>query len=116
MDDAVARADRYADAALRLSPPVQPLACGKGCRHCCWATAGVVAPDALYLADDLRVRLSGDEFKQLLEHSSRRARRLERMDRGERLAARLPCAPLQNGCCSSYDSRPLVSGMAWGMR
>ncbi|HEX2923165.1 MAG TPA: YkgJ family cysteine cluster protein [Chloroflexota bacterium] len=106
--DAHSRAHRCAGAGLRITPPSEPLACGKGCYHCCWATVGVVAPDAIYMADELRSRLPEDEFSALVERSARLARRLQRMDRREKLAARLPCSLLKDGACSSYEHRPLV--------
>lgn len=106
--DAHSRAHRSSHGALRVSPPLLPLACGKGCYHCCWATVGVVAPDAIYMADELRGRLPDDEFAILAERSARLARRLHRMDRRERLAARLPCSLLKDGACSNYEHRPLV--------
>ncbi len=108
MGDAIARGGRHSAAALQLSMPVTPLACGKGCHHCCWATVGVIAPDAIYVADELRGRLPKDELDALRVRSGRLSRRLQRMDRGERLAARLPCLLLRDRACSSYHARPLV--------
>jgi hypothetical protein len=106
--DAHSRAHRCAGAGLRITPPSHSLACGKGCYHCCWSTVGVVAPDAIYMADELRTQLPEGEFSALAERSARLARRLQRMDRREKLSARLPCSLLKDGACSSYDHRPLV--------
>ncbi len=108
IEDALARADRCVDAAMQISPPLQPMACGEGCYHCCWATVGVTAPDVIYMADELRGRLSEDELAALHHRSVRLSRRLNGMGRGERLAARLPCALLRDGGCSNYRHRPLV--------
>lgn len=108
MGDALTRANRVSEVAMRISPPERSLACAKGCGHCCWATVGVVAPDAIYLAEALRRRLPDERLASLRHRSGRLARRLQRMGRGERLAARLPCLLLEEGSCSAYEHRTLV--------
>lgn len=108
MEDAGFRAGRYSAECLRASPPEQPIACGKGCEHCCWATVGVVASEVIHLADRLRVALSEEDLARLKKSAENRAEQLRSMERGERLRARVPCALLWNGACSAYEHRPLV--------
>ncbi len=108
MEDAGTRADHYAAEALSISPPTEPLACRKGCGHCCWSTVGVMAPEVIHLAERLRTTLSEEEFAALREMAESHAARLQAMDRGERLRARVPCALLRDGACSAYQHRPLV--------
>ena len=108
MRDAGDRAGRYGDGALRISPPVLPLACKRGCYHCCWATVGVVAPEAIYLAEGLRAQLPQGELSALTDRAENQGQRLQQMNRGERLDARMPCALLRDGGCSAYQNRPLV--------
>lgn len=108
MEDAIARANRYADEALQIEPPTQPLACRKGCSHCCFATVGVVAPEVIYLAEELRARLPTEELAALTERSARLSQRLQQLERGPKLDARVPCALLRDGSCSAYESRTLT--------
>lgn len=108
MGDACDRAETYAAEALRLSPPTESLACKKGCGHCCWTTVGVMAPEAIYLADQLRAALSEEELAVVQERAEDSAQKLQAMERGARLEARMPCAVLRDGTCSAYQHRPLV--------
>lgn len=108
VEDAMARAGRCVREALRIDPPARAVACGKGCQHCCWATVGVLGPEVLFLAEGLRARLPEMDLELLKEASAGRARELLGRDRGGRLEARLPCALLQEGCCSAYPHRPLA--------
>src|SRR5512133_962763 len=108
MEDAGTRASHFATECLRTSPPARPLACGKGCEHCCWSTVGVMATEAIHLAEQLRAELSEEEFAELREKANDHTERLQVMERGERLEARVPCALLRDGACSVYPHRPLV--------
>src|SRR5512133_3957290 len=67
MEDASTRASHFATECLRTSPPAKPLACGKGCEHCCWSTVGVMATEAIHLAEQLRAALPEGEFAELRE-------------------------------------------------
>jgi hypothetical protein len=108
MEGAIARAARHTAEAVHLEPPLQQLACKKGCHHCCWATVGVVAPEVLFLAGELRRQLPPDGFSALQARSNRLRRTLRSMDRGARLEARMPCALVQGRVCSVYEARPLA--------
>jgi|GEM_PF-4363111 len=106
--DAQDRALRNAEAALSLEPPILSLACRKGCHHCCWETVGVLAPEAIHLADELRGRLTEVELSALRRRATRRGAQLRDVDRSARSQLRLPCALLKDRCCSAYGHRPLA--------
>ena len=108
MEHAAGHAGHYASECLEATPPQQPVACKKGCEHCCFSTVGVVASEVIHLADRLRAVLSEEDLARLRERAEDRAETLQAMSRGERLQARVPCALLRNGACSAYEHRPLV--------
>jgi hypothetical protein len=108
MEETVVRAGRFTAVAAQLEPPTRDLACGKGCHHCCDATVGVVAPEVLFLAEHLRRHLTADDLASLHARSNRLRRRLNSMDRGARLEARMPCALVRHGACLAYVARPLA--------
>lgn len=78
-----------------------PIACGKGCSHCCHLWVSVSALEALALAkiarkrgDDIIARIrAADDFTHRYSH-------------GDRHAHPHPCPFLENNVCSIYEDRP----------
>jgi len=92
----------------REAPPKLPLACGKGCAWCCSLQVPVSAPEVLLLAEALRQTRSPDSLAAVRERVAALDARTRGLDDVQRLAARLPCALLENGLCSVYGVRPLA--------
>lgn len=92
---------------LVLDPP---LACQRGCIHCCYNQVAVTEPEAVFLGLHL---LETRDSKQLLALEAKTRALVESlkgkswrdigMDRHK-----LPCLFLENGTCSVYMARPLA--------
>jgi hypothetical protein len=78
-----------------------PVACGKGCHHCCHQLIMVTIPDVLRLAQALRgdaariarIREGAAQARVLVASGNKRPR--------------LACPVLQDNACSAYDARPV---------
>lgn len=91
------------DASLARHKPPQPMACSKGCGHCCHQKVSVNAVEAFAIARKLR------KARDLPAH---RARLAARPDWRERDLARAfdaakPCAFLADAVCSIHAVRPV---------
>lgn len=81
-----------------------PIACGKGCSHCCNIWVSATAPEVIYIAKRLpalvhdRVR-EANEFTKTFSHE-------------QRPFHPNPCPMLQNNECSIYQYRPLFCRLA----
>jgi len=87
----------------------RPMACGRGCPHCCVLNVAVLLPEALLIAEKITLNLAGaeqDELLQRLVHHSNWARW---MDDEERISRRAFCPLLAaDGSCSIHPLRPLA--------
>jgi len=100
VDDPVAFVSAMVNATVRDLSDV-PIACGKGCSHCCNIWVSVSALEALALAklarsrgDDIIARVSAaNDFTQQFSHENRNAHPH-------------PCAFLEDNICSIYEERP----------
>ena len=88
-----------------VQPPERPLACGRGCAHCCHITVVTDVPTVLNLAEHIRAHFATDQREDLRR---RMAKRIVAMLNPERVKARLPCPLLVDGACSVYQARPLI--------
>jgi hypothetical protein len=85
-----------------------PVACGKGCAHCCHSWVSVIAPEALFVAKQIRKKEGGD-FVEKVKAAYRITGDLDSAAR-TRLAA--PCPLLAADLCSVYQWRPAVCRFA----
>lgn len=109
--DTAELADVFASQALTASHDERPR-CMAGCSWCCNMKVTLYPPDLLRIVEFLRTSLNTDEFAAL----TKRVREMDAVTHGlhsdDRLAAKMPCPLLVNGCCSVYQVRPLTC-RAW---
>lgn len=84
-----------------------PVACKKGCSHCCniWVSASV--PEIFYLAKLLRGQASGREMAVREAHAA-----TEPYTHEQRPYHPFPCGFLENNECSIYEHRPVACRLA----
>jgi Fe-S-cluster containining protein len=87
----------------RTIPPAaaQSLACGRGCSHCCVQMVTVSAPEALFVAAQIRKRTPA-VAAMIAADARTRGLSLE-----DRLQLRQKCPLLSQDLCSIYAGRPL---------
>ncbi len=100
VEEAVAFIAAMVNATVRGLSEV-PIACGKGCSHCCNLWVSVSALEALALAKLARKR--GDETMERIRDANDFTQRFSHGDRGEHPH---PCPFLESNLCSIYDDRP----------
>ncbi|HEX3665963.1 MAG TPA: YkgJ family cysteine cluster protein [Rhizomicrobium sp.] len=81
-----------------------PLACGKGCSHCCVSWVAVSAPEALFV----RNAIPAAKMAATRESVSRMSQLTFGKSPHERLAMAVPCPLLIDRICSVYAHRPIV--------
>ncbi len=87
----------------------RPMACGKGCPHCCVLNVSILLPEGMLIADWLRSQLADEEYSGMREHLAAHRRRVRWMDDEERIFAGVKCPFLDDvGSCSIHQVRPLV--------
>jgi Fe-S-cluster containining protein len=84
-----------------------PVACKKGCSHCCHTWVSVAAPEALFIAKILKQRNSAVAERVRLVHEQ-----TKEYDFDTRDAHPHPCPLLEDDACSIYDARPKVCRLA----
>jgi len=95
------------DATMKAGPSL-PVACAKGCSHCCHAWVSVTAPEVLYLAK--RVRKARGEAAVERVRAAHLATR--DYDFGTRSLHPHPCPMLETDLCTVYESRPAACRFA----
>lgn len=105
---AVAFLHAKVDASLKAKPV--PVACARGCDHCCHGWVSVTAPEALYAAKLIRAK-GGDLAGRVQAAQSATAG----FDFHTRARNPLPCPMLHDGLCSIYGARPGVCRFASSM-
>ncbi len=80
-----------------------PVACKKGCSHCCHTWVSVAAPEAIFIAKILKQRGNGIVEKVRLAHEHTKDYDFDTRDQHPQ-----PCPLLDNDTCSIYDDRPEV--------
>ena len=79
-----------------------PVACARGCSHCCTTFVSATAPEVLRLARAVR----GDAAKVARVDAA--GRDAQSIPQAERERRRIVCPILENQACSAYASRPVV--------
>ncbi len=81
-----------------------PIACGKGCSHCCNIWVSATAPEALYIAK----RLSAEAIERVsVAHEATKV-----FSHAERPFHPYPCPMLVDDLCTVYAERPLFCRLA----
>jgi Fe-S-cluster containining protein len=84
-----------------------PVACKKGCSHCCHTWVSVSAPEALFTAKIIKQRGDAAIGKVRLAHQHTKD-----YDFDTRVQHPYPCPLLEGDVCSIYDSRPKTCRLA----
>jgi len=92
----------------KLSPPAKPLACKKGCAHCCHLTVLTDGATVLRIAEYVRQNMNQAERMLLDMRLIVYEDKVEKMTQSQRSMARLPCPLLVDGVCSVHPVRPLI--------
>ncbi|WP_419785346.1 YkgJ family cysteine cluster protein [Pseudodesulfovibrio sp.] len=92
---------------LELDPPI---ACQRGCIHCCYNQVALTEPEALYLGMHLLETRTPEQLKDLTARALTLTEKLNGKSWQEIGMARhrLPCLFLENGNCSIYPARPFA--------
>ncbi len=98
--DAVAHVTALFDRTVSPQPPT-PLACRKGCSHCCTQLVVLTAPEAFFVAAQLRKR--PNTVAAIIEAHHR----TQGLAINERLQSKVLCPLLDDAICSIYAARPL---------
>ncbi|MSP47865.1 MAG: hypothetical protein EXQ95_00925 [Alphaproteobacteria bacterium] len=91
-----------------LSPPEKPLACKKGCAHCCHLAVMTEGATVMRIADHVRETFTTAERTLLDMRLIVYEDKVEKMTQSQRSMARLPCPLLVDGVCTVHPVRPLV--------
>lgn len=87
----------------------RPMACGRGCPHCCVLNVAVLLPEALLIADQIALHWAAAERGELLQRLVRHSNWARWMDDEERIFRRAFCPLLDaDGSCSIHPLRPLA--------
>jgi Fe-S-cluster containining protein len=83
-----------------------PIACGKGCSHCCHSWVSATAPEVIHVAKLIRLR---PELVARIGAAHQATGQLDFDARGRHPAA---CPLLEQDACSIYDARPNACRLA----
>ena len=97
----------YAKAAATLAAKPIPVACARGCSHCCNGWVSVTAPEILFAAN--RVRENGEALAARVWTAYEAT---QAFSMTERPVHPHPCPMLQGGTCGLYDWRPFACRLA----
>lgn len=78
-----------------------PIACKKGCSHCCYIWVSATAPELLFIAKIIRSR--GHEAIERVRSAHQKTAAFDFDTRGDHPT---PCPLLDRDVCSIYESRP----------
>lgn len=92
----------------KLSPPEKPLACKKGCDHCCHIAVMVDGATVMRIADYVQEAFSPAERTLLEMRLVVYEEKVEKMTQDERSRALIPCPLLADGACTVHPVRPLI--------
>jgi Fe-S-cluster containining protein len=92
---------------LALLPADQPLACRRGCAHCCKQRVSVTPLEVLELAATLRRELDDDALEQVRAQVRASASRVRGRSAAQQRGLTCPLNQA-DGSCLAYASRPLL--------
>lgn len=92
----------------KLAPPEKPIACKKGCAHCCHLTVLTDGATVLRIAEHVRTNMNQAERMLLDMRLIVYEDKVEKMTQSQRSLARIPCPLLVDGACSVHEVRPLI--------
>jgi len=84
-----------------------PIACKKGCSHCCYTWVSATAPEVLHIAKLLKERGGA-----VIENVRAIHKLTKEFDFDSRPDHPQPCPLLENDVCSIYESRPMTCRLA----
>lgn len=84
----------------------EKLACGKGCRYCCYFKVDVRADEVFDIITYMRNTLPVEQLKTIRADILANAKAMKKLDKAGQVAANLKCAFLVDGACSIYPVRP----------
>ncbi len=100
--------DRQVHAAVTMEPAAAPLACAKGCAHCCHSRLVAVVPvEVLAIVRHVDRHFGADRRAALAARVKEGAAALRALEEGNEWG-HVPCPLLEDGLCSVYTVRPLV--------
>ncbi len=108
--EAVQEAYAALDDVLRDLDFDPPVACARGCLHCCFNQVSLTPPEALFLGIHVLERFSpgeGDALAARVEALGGLIRGRSRRELGD-IRHLTPCAFLRDGACSVHEARPLA--------
>ena len=89
-------------------PPERPLACRKGCDHCCHLTVLADAATVIRIADYVNETFTPGERMLLDMRLIAYEDKVEGLTQAQRSMARIACPLLVDGACSVHPVRPLI--------
>jgi len=92
----------------KLAAPEKPLACRKGCDHCCHLTVLADAATVIRIADYVHETFDPAQRTLLDMRLIAYEDRAEKMTQAERSRTRIACPLLVDGSCSVHPVRPLI--------
>ena len=103
--DRASRAAAFAEELIEVTMDkhvVQPVACGRGCFHCCTTYVSTSLPEVFHLAKAVRGNAA---MTERITAASARARAMPQM---QREVDRVICPILEDNACAAYSNRPAV--------
>jgi len=91
-----------------ISPPERPLACKKGCTHCCHQAVLTDGATTLRIATYIQENFNPADRMLLDMRLIAYEEKVEGMTQSQRSLSQIPCPLLINGSCSVHPVRPLI--------
>jgi Fe-S-cluster containining protein len=82
------------------------LACERGCNYCCHLRVEIRPHDAFVLAQHIQTRFSVEQRAHAIARIEENLTRIAPLSGEQHIRAGIPCALLEEGVCSAYESRP----------
>lgn len=101
MYDRLAALQREAIAKERVD-----VACARGCSYCCHLRVEVRPHDAFVLAHHVQSKFGDAERARTIARIEENLKRIEGLTPEQHVRAGIPCALLEDGQCTVYESRP----------